>query len=138
MAVTETIDVLHLGGTKDVTDAINLLAIEPLGHGVTSTPSKYFSYWDTAIVALQALDVLGIKKAFGLGTSQGGWMVVRMALLAPERIQGLIILGTSLDYESADSREKGGWDPFPLVGLILEKWTSATPNPKETNGALVE
>lgn len=71
---------------KELTDAVNLLAIEPLGHGVTSCPTEHFTYWDTAIMALQVMDKLGIEKAFALGTSQGGWMVVRMALLAPERV----------------------------------------------------
>jgi len=71
---------------KKLTDAMNLLAIEPLGHGATSTASEHFTYWDTAIMALQVMDTLGIKKAFALGTSQGGWMVVRMALLAPEKV----------------------------------------------------
>lgn len=69
-----------------LTDAMNLLAIEPLGHGATSSPAENFTYWDTAIMALQVLDVLGIRKTFVLGTSQGGWIVTRMALLAPERV----------------------------------------------------
>lgn len=72
--------------SKELTDAVNLLAIEPLGHGATSCPIEHFTYWDTAIMALQVLDKLGIQKAYALGTSQGGWMVARMALLAPERV----------------------------------------------------
>lgn len=67
-------------------DSVNLLAIEPLGHGATSCPSDHFTYWDTAIMCLQVMDALNVPKAFALGTSQGGWMVVRMALLAPERV----------------------------------------------------
>lgn len=70
-----------------LTDSMNLLAIEPLGHGSTSTPSEHFTYWDTAIMALQVLDSLGIQKTFVLGTSQGGWIVTRIALLAPERVR---------------------------------------------------
>lgn len=69
-----------------LTDAMNLLAIEPLGHGSTSCLTEHFTYWDSAIMALQAMTALGIEKAFALGTSQGGWIVVRMALLAPERV----------------------------------------------------
>lgn len=42
--------------------------------------------WDTAEMNLQVMDKLGIKTAFVLGTSQGGWICVRMALLAPERV----------------------------------------------------
>ncbi|KAJ2905227.1 putative alpha/beta hydrolase [Zalerion maritima] len=113
-----------------LTDSMNLLAVEPLGHGATSTRSaQHWTYWDTAAMALQAMTALKIEKAFALGTSQGGWMVVRMALLAPERILGLLPLGTSMDYESADSRSKGCWDPKPLLSPFLQSWTSPTPTP---------
>ena len=69
---------------KRLTDQMNLLAIEPLGHGQTRTKLRQFTYWDTAIMALQVLEALGIKKAYALGTSQGGWIVARMALLGPD------------------------------------------------------
>ncbi|KAJ9148533.1 Dihydrolipoyllysine-residue acetyltransferase component of acetoin cleaving system [Pleurostoma richardsiae] len=115
--------------SEALTAAFNLLAIEPLGHGATSCPVEHFTYWDTAIMALQVLDKLGIDKAYALGTSQGGWMVARMALLAPERIQGLFLLGTSMDYESHDSRSKGCWDPETLLMPFFDKWCSAVPTP---------
>lgn len=70
-----------------LTDAMNLLAIEPLGHGSTRCPVEHFTYWDSAWMALQVMDKLGIDKAFALGTSQGGWIVTRMALLAPDRVR---------------------------------------------------
>lgn len=77
--------------SKSLTDAVNLLAIEPLGHGATISAVEHFTFWDTATMALQVMDALNIKKVFVLGTSQGGWMVVRMALLAPERVSLLSI-----------------------------------------------
>jgi pimeloyl-ACP methyl ester carboxylesterase len=72
--------------SKSLTDAVNLLAIEPLGHGATMSNSEHFTYWDSATMALQVMEALGVERAFALGTSQGGWMVVRMALLAPEKV----------------------------------------------------
>jgi pimeloyl-ACP methyl ester carboxylesterase len=66
-------------------EAMNLLTIEPLGHGQTRTECENFMYWDTAIMNLQVMDAMGIQKAFVLGTSQGEWIVARMALLAPEK-----------------------------------------------------
>lgn len=69
-----------------LTDKMNLLAIEPLGHGATSCKTEHFTYWNSAIMALQVMDKLGVEKAFILGTSQGGWIVMRMAILAPERV----------------------------------------------------
>ncbi|KAJ4149227.1 hypothetical protein NW754_000667 [Fusarium falciforme] len=115
--------------SKALTDAVNLLAIEPLGHGATSSPSEHFTYWDSAVMSLQVLEALGIDKAFALGTSQGGWIVVRMALLAPEKILGVLPLGTSMDYESSESREKGCWDPKTSLRPFYDSWDSATPTP---------
>ena len=71
---------------QKLTSAMNLLAIELLGHGKTRTKSENFTYWDTAIMNLQVMEALGVKKAFVLGTSQGGWITVRMALLAPDKV----------------------------------------------------
>ena len=68
-------------------EALNLLAIEPFGHGRTrASATGSFTYWDSAIIALQVLSVLGIDKVFVLGTSQGGWIATRMAMIVPERV----------------------------------------------------
>lgn len=70
-----------------LTDIMNLIAIEPLGHGQTRAKVvENFTFWDTAIMNLQVMDALGIEKAFAMGTSQGGFIAARMALLAPERV----------------------------------------------------
>ncbi|WP_338595608.1 alpha/beta hydrolase [Saccharopolyspora sp. SCSIO 74807] len=104
--------------------AANLLALEPYGHGRTRASYQHFTYWDSAVANLQALDALGIREAFVLGTSQGGWIAVRMALLAPDVVRGLIPLGTSMDRESPRSRDLGCWDGVgfntPLIDELAE------------------
>lgn len=95
---------------EKLNSAVNLLAIEPYGHGETRAGYADYTYWDSAIANLQVLDGLGITDAFALGTSQGGWIATRMAMLAPERIKGIMPLGTSMDYESERSRDLGCWD----------------------------
>jgi pimeloyl-ACP methyl ester carboxylesterase len=84
---------------KQLTDKMNLLAIELLGHGKTRTKSENFTYWDTAIMNLQVMEALGVKKAFVLGTSQGGWITVRMALLAPDKVSCSIVEDPHLESE---------------------------------------
>ncbi|WP_336156855.1 alpha/beta fold hydrolase [Amycolatopsis sp. VC5-11] len=105
-----------------LTSAANLLALEPYGHGRTRAGYRHFTYWDSAIANLQVLDALGIREAHVLGTSQGGWIAVRMALLAPEVVRGVLLLGTSMDFESPRSRELGCWDGIafntPVVDLL--------------------
>jgi pimeloyl-ACP methyl ester carboxylesterase len=71
---------------SELTDKLNLLAVEPLGHGATRAKTETFTYWDSALAFLQLMDALDIERAFAAGTSQGGWMAARMALLAPQRV----------------------------------------------------
>ncbi|MFF7656736.1 alpha/beta fold hydrolase [Streptomyces sp. NPDC007983] len=108
----------------DLGSAANLLALEPYGHGRTRSAYQHFTYWDSAIANLQALEALGIDEAFVLGTSQGGWVAARMALLAPGVVRGLITLGTSMDFESPRSRDLGCWDGIgfntPLVDALAD------------------
>ncbi len=102
----------------------NLLAIEPYGHGRTRASYQQFTYWDSAVANLQVLDALGIPEAFVLGTSQGGWIAARMAILAPGTVNGIIPLGTSMDFESQRSRDFGCWDGIefctPAIDALAE------------------
>nr|OQO32124.1 hypothetical protein B0A51_00967 [Rachicladosporium sp. CCFEE 5018] len=110
---------------KDLTNALNLISIELLGHGQTRTKSENFTYWDTAIMNLQVLDALKITgKIFVLGTSQGGWITVRMALLGPDKIAGIIPLGTSLDNENPRTVSLGCWDGPGLLKDNISDWTT--------------
>ncbi|GAB7349157.1 hypothetical protein MBLNU459_g8096t1 [Dothideomycetes sp. NU459] len=117
-------------GNEELTSSMNLLAIELLGHGQTRTKSEHWTYWDTAIMNLQVLERLGIHgKLFVLGTSQGGWITTRMALLAPEQISGIIPCGTSQDSESERTRNLGCWDGIAATSGPIAAWTSATATP---------
>jgi pimeloyl-ACP methyl ester carboxylesterase len=73
--------------SKAVTDTATLIAFDLLGHGKTRTKSENFTYWDMAITILQALEKLQVKEFYVLGTSQGGWIVIRTALLAPTQVR---------------------------------------------------
>lgn len=104
--------------------AANLLAIELYGHGLTRSTWEHFTYWDSAVANLQVLRELGIEQAFVLGTSQGGWVAARMALLAPGVVRGIVPLGTSMDYESQRSRDLGCWNGIefctPSIDALAE------------------
>jgi pimeloyl-ACP methyl ester carboxylesterase len=109
---------------------VNLLALEPYGHGRTRASYRQFTYWDSALANLQVLDALGIPEAFVLGTSQGGWVAARMAMLDPQAVKGIIPLGTSMDSESQRSRDLGCWDGIAfctpaidaLAGSVGDDW----------------
>jgi pimeloyl-ACP methyl ester carboxylesterase len=107
-------------GDAALASTANLLAIELYGHGETRSDVEQFTYWDTATANLQVLDALGISSAYVLGTSQGGWICARMAMLAPQKIKGIIPLGTSMDFESPQSQQLGCWSGYEFLTPTID------------------
>ena len=90
---------------KDVRySAYNLISIDAHGHGETTGRGENFTFWDTASDSLLLLTKLGLDQFYALGTTQGGAVAIRMALLEPQRIKGLILLGTMVN--AATDQEK--------------------------------
>jgi pimeloyl-ACP methyl ester carboxylesterase len=74
------------------------ITVDERGNGESLTEAD-FTYWDIASDVLAVLDELGIGSAIVSGTSQGGFIGLRMALQAPGRVGGLVLMGTSADAE---------------------------------------
>ncbi|RJE26337.1 Alpha beta hydrolase [Aspergillus sclerotialis] len=122
---TVSIDIFRPQFEDDaLTDIANLLAIDPLGHGGTrTTKEESWTLSDSATMTFQALDKLGVDKVFLFGVAQGGFMSVLATLIQPDRVLGTILLGATLDNESA-------WDAPAFLTPIIESLTSreATPD----------
>ncbi|CCG81352.1 putative Alpha/beta hydrolase [Taphrina deformans PYCC 5710] len=108
----------------------NLIAIDEHGHGGSRGRSD-FTFWDTASDGLELLTMLEVDRFFVLGTSQGGFIALRMALLAPERVTGLILVGTNADSETPqnvsifrDGRDKWCETRVPTREALLGKSVS--------------
>jgi pimeloyl-ACP methyl ester carboxylesterase len=71
------------------------------GFGGTKA-TEPFSYWDSARDVLGLLDHLGIDKAVLGGMSQGGFLSLRAALLAPDRVRALIMIDSQAGVENPD------------------------------------
>jgi pimeloyl-ACP methyl ester carboxylesterase len=90
-----------------------VITVDERGHGGTPADGP-FDYWDVARDVLAVLDGLDVERAAVVGTSQGGFIGLRTALLAPDRITALGLLGTSAaadDPEVAASYRElaAGW-----------------------------
>ena len=64
------------------------------GFGETEFDGQPFTYWDSARDCLALLDHLGIERAVLGGMSQGGFLSLRAALLAPHRVRALVLIDT--------------------------------------------
>jgi pimeloyl-ACP methyl ester carboxylesterase len=69
------------------------------GFGETEYDGQAFTYWDSARDCLGLLDELGIQQAVLGGMSQGGFLSLRAALLAPERVRALVLIDTQAGVE---------------------------------------
>lgn len=73
------------------------------GFGNTGPVDKAFTYWTSAQDVLALLSALKIEKATLAGLSQGGFLSMRAALLAPERVSGLVLLATRSGVDDAQT-----------------------------------
>jgi pimeloyl-ACP methyl ester carboxylesterase len=74
------------------------------GFGGTRAPGD-FTYWDSARDVLGLMDHLGIDDAVIGGMSQGGFLSLRVALLAPERVKALVLIDTQAGTEAPETVE---------------------------------
>lgn len=81
------------------------------GWGATRATGA-FTLWDSARDGLALLDHLGVGEFVCGGMSQGGFVALRMALLAPKRVSALVLLSTQ-----AGAEDRSGPD------RLIAEWT---------------
>ena len=89
------------------------------GFGKTEFDGEPFTYWDSARDCLGLLDHLGIERAVLGGMSQGGFLSLRAALLAPERVRGLVLIDTQAGVEDPER--------LPAYRQMQAMWLEAGP-----------
>jgi 3-oxoadipate enol-lactonase len=95
------------------------IAWDERGFGQTPATAD-FTYWDSADDALALLSHLGIERAFFVGMSQGGFISLRAALRAPDRVLGLGLIDTQSGPEAEDVR--------PVYDAMTDDWTTNGPS----------
>jgi 3-oxoadipate enol-lactonase len=79
-----------------------------------------FTYWDSADDALALLSHLDIDAAFFVGMSQGGFLSMRAALRAPDRVRGLGLIDTDAGVEPPETK--------PAYEAMATEWTTNGPS----------
>jgi pimeloyl-ACP methyl ester carboxylesterase len=97
-------------------DRYRLVSFDMPGHGLTG-PSKSRDYRAETLVksATTVLDALGVKNATWVGSSMGGWVAWRAGLSVPERVDGLVLIG------SAGAQTGEEFKPY-LGARIAKSW----------------
>jgi 3-oxoadipate enol-lactonase len=84
-------------------DRYRCITWDQRGHGGSQT-DRPFTFWDSADDCLALLDHLNIPSASFVGTSQGGFVSLRLAVSAPDRVRSLAVLGSSASAEAEDHK----------------------------------
>lgn len=111
-----------------LTPEYRVITWDQRGHGATPAPGP-FSYWDSARDALALLHHLGIERAVLGGMSQGGFLSLRAAMLAPQRVRGLILIDSQAGTEAEANR--------PGYEQLHQIWLDQGPGPVQEIAAAI-
>ncbi len=90
------------------------------GHGGTRATGA-FTFWDSAADVLALLDHLGVERAVLAGMSQGGFLSLRAALVAPDRVRALVLIDSQAGQEDPAS--------VPAYEQMHQVWLDHGPGP---------
>lgn len=82
--------------TPHMPSGLRVLAVSHRGHGDSPRPEREEDYTITAFAedALAFLDAMGIARAVVVGHSMGSFVAQRIAIDAPGRVIGLVLIGS--------------------------------------------
>jgi non-heme chloroperoxidase len=83
-----------------ISKAHRVYALDLRGHGDSERPADGYSPGDMAADVIAFMDALGIRRATLVGHSMGSFVAQRAALAAPERIAGLVLIGSATSVRS--------------------------------------
>jgi 3-oxoadipate enol-lactonase len=95
------------------------------GFGRTGPVREPFSYWTSANDVLSLMSALNVDRASLVGLSQGGFLSMRAALLAPDRVSSLVLLATRSGIDTSETIEN-------FRGLQAEWASNGSTNMAET------
>lgn len=104
---------------SELSDEFRCITWDERGFGQTDATAD-FTYWDSADDSLALLSHLGIERAFLVGMSQGGFLSLRAALRAPDRVLGLGLIDTQAGVEPEEAR--------PLYEGMIDDWVTNGPS----------
>ena len=101
------------------------LALDPPGQGRSPGPGRGFTMDECAQAAVQVLDATGVRApAVLLGTSWGGFVAPRIAMLAPKRLSAMALTNTSAERGTPFERTKAMLLTKLLAAGALDKVTA--------------
>jgi rifampin ADP-ribosylating transferase len=95
-------------------DELHVIVPDLRGAGESSKPPTGYAIPDGAADVVGLLDALDIRSAWLVGTSSGGYLAQQVAVAFPERVRGLVLIGSPRSL-------RGAGDPFgPMLAELTD------------------
>ncbi len=89
-----------------IQDAARVVAPDLRGHGRSDKPEGPYTMDVLAQDVLALADALGLQKFVLGGHSMGGYVAFRVVVRAPDRLEGLVLVGTRAEGDSEEAKAR--------------------------------
>ena len=98
-----------------------VIALDHRDHGRSMRNEGPFRLEDAADDAAALLDELGVERVIVCGYSMGGPIALLFAERHPEKVAGMVLAATTLDFSSGSWLATARWRLMPLLGAVI-RW----------------
>jgi pimeloyl-ACP methyl ester carboxylesterase len=98
---------------------VRVLSVDNRGAGLSDKPKGLYRMRSMAADVVAVLDHAGVNRATLVGFSMGGMIAQNVAVTTPERVDGLVLMGTG------PGLSKGTWPKLSAIAKLLKVGTGA-------------
>lgn len=103
------------GVADALADAGRVIRVQQRAHGDSTAPEGSCSIDDLAQDVVKLLDALGAERSVLVGHALGGLVAAKVALAAPTRVAGLVLVSS---FSELDARAAGEWRHVVRAGEV--------------------
>jgi pimeloyl-ACP methyl ester carboxylesterase len=96
-----------------------VVAVDHRDHGRSMRIEAPFRFEDAVEDLVALLDVLGIPRVIVCGYSMGGPIALLLAERHPDRVAGMVLAASTLDFSSGSWLASARWRLMPLFGGVI-------------------
>ncbi len=106
----------------------HVFALDQRGHGDSDRPDDGYTIGDFAGDVVAFMDAVGLPSATVVGHSMGSWIAQRVASVAPERVERLVLIGSSATTIAGADELKAALDELeePMPEAFVREFQSST------------